>query len=79
MKRGLAWMLLVGAGILLGVASSSYQQTHADPPAAAADNPNSDAVAELKEIKTQLKEMNSYLRTGVVKVLVVMNPDSDNK
>ena len=33
MKRCLGWSLLLMAGILLGVASSSYQTTHADPPA----------------------------------------------
>ena len=75
MNRCLVSALLVGVGILLGMASSSLQQTHADPPAAVADIPNADAATELREIKTQLKEMNAYLRTGVVKVVVVMNPD----
>jgi len=82
MKRCLGWSLLLMAGILLGVASSSYQTTHADdPPAEGAadesktksDDPNAAALAELKEIKAQLKEINSYLRTGVVKTTAVMD------
>jgi hypothetical protein len=77
MKRYLGWALLVAAGLLLGVASSSHQRSNADSPAAADDlaNANADAVAELKEIKIQLKEINAQLKTGVTKVTVVMNPD----
>jgi hypothetical protein len=80
MKRCLGWSLLLLAGLLLGVTSSSYQTTHADPPAeetADAEAPKTDALTEMKEIKTQLKEINAYLHSGVVKVVVVMNPDKD--
>ena len=80
MKRYFGWAFLVAAGLLLGVASSSYQTTHADPPAeeaADAETPKTDALTELKEIKTQLKEINAHLHSGVVKVVVVMNPDKD--
>jgi hypothetical protein len=31
-------------------------------------------LAELKEIKAQLKEINTHLRTGVTRVFVNMNP-----
>jgi hypothetical protein len=77
MKRYFGWALLVAAGLLLGVASSSYQRTNADSPASAsdADTSNADTLAELKEIKTQLKEINTQLRTGVTKVSVQMNTD----
>jgi len=70
------------AGILLGVASSSYQTTHADDPPAEgtadasktkSDDPNAQILAELKEIKDQLKDVNSYLRTGVLKTTAVMD------
>jgi hypothetical protein len=82
MKRCLGWSLLLMAGILLGVASSSYQTTHADdPPAeqAADDTPtnskdvNAAILAELKKIRGELKEVNSYLRTGVVKTTAVFD------
>jgi hypothetical protein len=78
MKRYVSWVLLVAAGLLLGVASSSHQRSNADSPAVAAADAagvNADAVAELKEIKAQLKEINTHLRTGVTKTFVVMNPD----
>jgi hypothetical protein len=75
MRRYFSWILLVAAGLLLGVASSSYQRTNADTPADDAASINGDVVVELKEIKAQLKEINTQLRTGVTKVTVVMNPD----
>ena len=76
MRRYLGWAFFVAAGLLLGVASSSYERSNAAPPAsvASADSANADAVAELKEIKTQLKEINTHLRTGVTKVFVMLNP-----
>jgi hypothetical protein len=82
MKRCFGWSLCLTVGILLGMASSPYQVTHADPPAEE-ENADQDApkpgpaatLAELREIKTQLKEINAHLRTGVVKVHVLMNPD----
>jgi hypothetical protein len=81
MKRCFGWSLLLMAGILLGVASSSYQTTHADDPPtdATEETPtnskdiNAAILAELKKIKTELKEVNSYLRTGVVKTTAVMD------
>jgi hypothetical protein len=79
MKRFLGWSLILTVGILLGMASSTSQVSRADPPddqTAESDNMKTDAVSELKEIKAQLKEINSYLRTGVVKTIAVMNPDA---
>ena len=77
MRRYLSWTFLVAAGLLLGVLSSSYQRSNADPPAAAAanaDSANCDAVAELKEINAQLKELNAQLKKGTTRVFVMMNP-----
>ena len=79
MKRYLGWAVLVAAGLLLGVVSSSFERSNASPPAtfaAADDAANAEVVAELKEIKAQLKEINTHLRTGVTKVFVNMNPSS---
>jgi hypothetical protein len=82
MKRCFGWSLCLTVGILLGMASSPYQVTHADPTAddqsADSDAPKAGpaaTLAELKEIKTQLKEINAHLHTGVVKVNVLMNPE----
>jgi hypothetical protein len=70
--------LLVAAGVLLGFTLSSYQRTDAGPPASAAANvedQDTQAVEQLKEIKVQLKEINTLLHKGMVKVVVVLNPD----
>ena len=76
MRRCLSWAFLVVAGLLLGTVSSSYQRSNADPPAAAThdDGVNGDALAELREIKTQLKEINAQLKKGTTRVFVQMNP-----
>jgi hypothetical protein len=77
MRRYLGWAVLVAAGLLLGVVSGSYQRSNASPPAARTavdDSVNAETLAELKEIKAQLKEINTHLRTGVTKVFVNMNP-----
>jgi hypothetical protein len=77
-NRRLAWAILIAIGVLVGFASSSYQRSDAGSPAAAEaeDPPDTEAVAELKEIKTQLKEINTLLHTGAVKVIVLVNPDA---
>jgi hypothetical protein len=82
MKRCFGWSLLLMVGILLGMAISPLQVTHADPSdddSQATDTAKSDAnanmLSEMRQIKGQLKEINAYLRTGVVKVHVLMNPD----
>jgi hypothetical protein len=76
MRRYLGWAVLVAAGLLLGVVSSSYQGSSAALPATVAsdDSVNAEMLAELKEIKTQLKEINSHLKTGTTRVFVNMNP-----
>ena len=86
MKRSLGWCLLVAAGLLLGVVSSYYQTTHADPPAdeaganvAKSDTLNAAMLEELKGIHEQLKEINNHLKTGVVKTFSMMNPAPDEK
>jgi hypothetical protein len=78
MRRCFGWAMILAIGILLGGALNSHQSTNAEPPADADAATNADALAELKEIKAQLKEVNSFLRTGVVRVFVNMNPPTDN-
>ena len=76
MNRCLGWAALVTLGILLGAMSSSYRQTSAEPTTmyvADAGDASAAATAEqLKEIKTQLKDIDNFLRTGTIKVVVVM-------
>lgn len=75
--------MLVAVGILIGFALNSTPGTKAASSAAlaaAVDEPSDrDALAQLKEIKTHLKEINTLLHTGSIKVIVVINPDSSTK
>ena len=81
MNRHLRGAMLIALGILLGVASSSFQQTKAD-----GDDSRGTAavVAELKEIKdqmkdmkTQIKDIDTFLHNGVIRNFAVMNPPAD--
>jgi hypothetical protein len=75
MNRIFRGALLIAFGILLGVASSTFQQTKADAPSSDdAIRTQQDILAELKEIKSQLKSTDSYLRTGIIRNFAVMNP-----
>jgi hypothetical protein len=79
MNRCFGWAALVVAGVLLAVASGSYHKTvaNSDSPSASegAAGDNGDAVAQLREIKKQLKEINEHLHSGVTKVMIPMNPN----
>jgi hypothetical protein len=81
MIRRFGWVLLVGAGVLLGGTLNPYQNTDAAPPPPAGASSEeetkgrAESVHQLKEINAQLKEINVLLRTGTVKVIVVLNPD----
>lgn len=79
MNRHLRWAMLIAVGILLGAASSSFQQSKADPPAADGNDRGTAAiVAELKEIKAQLKGIDQFLRNGVIKNFPQINPPPEH-
>ena len=75
--------MLVAAGIVLGCALSSYEGIHAAAAPAeeeeAADVRDPNVADQLKAIRAQLKEINTQLHTGTIKVVVVMNPDQPNR
>ena len=77
MRRHFGWAMLAAAGIVLGCALSSYERTHAAPPeeSVAAEERDPKVVDCLKDIRTQLKEINTLLHTGSIKVVVIINPD----
>jgi hypothetical protein len=77
MNRHLRYAMLVALGILLGVASSSFQQSKADPPAANGETTNAAILAELKEIKKQLKDANSFMRSGTFRTFGTLTPPPD--
>jgi hypothetical protein len=74
MNRRFGWAMLVAAGMVVGYALSSYDRT--DVALAAAEEQDIDVVNQLKDIKTQVKEINTFLRSGTLRVVVVINPDA---
>jgi hypothetical protein len=86
MNHRFGWAALVAVGMLAGFALSSYQRGDMGPRAAVAAEPeaqaeaenphDADVLSELKEIKTQLKEINTLLHTGSIKTIVLINPDA---
>lgn len=79
MNRRIACILLVVAGMALGYGLRSYE-TITSPALAAqtsdADEINADILDEVKEIKTQVKELNTFLQSGKMRVIAPIYPDS---
>ena len=78
MKRRFGWAMLVAAGIVFACAINRYESMCAAAAAesdAVAEAPDTKVVDQLKDIRTQLKEINTLLHSGTVKVVVVLNPD----
>jgi hypothetical protein len=65
-----------GGGMVLGFAMGSLPGTHAAAPASRDPNdPILEVVSQLKDLKTQVKEINTLLHDGNVKVAILMNPE----
>ena len=78
MKRRIGWAGLVAVGMVLGSVLGSYEGTRAAAPAArevVTEEPDTDMVEQLKDIKAQVKDINALLHSGTLKVIVVINPD----
>jgi hypothetical protein len=77
MSRRFGWAMLVAAGMVLGGALGSYEKIHAAPARdAAADDQDADLAEQLREVKTEVKEINKLLHSGTLRVVVVINPDA---
>ena len=80
MNRRLASAMLVAVGVVLGLASSAYQRGEMGPSAARAadvEGPQDrEVIAQLKEMNVQLKEINTLLHSGRLRVIDVINPDA---
>ena len=75
MDRHFGWAMLVAAGILLGWAFSTHQNSDAQAPAAAdTQEQDNQIVDQLKDINAQLKELNGMLHSGAARVTLVINP-----
>lgn len=80
MNRHFASAMLVAIGIMLGYSIGSHSRNDSGLPAARANDAivaaDGEAIAQLKEINTQLKAINTLLHTGAVKTVVLINPDA---
>jgi hypothetical protein len=80
MNRRFASAMLVAVGVLLGLALGSYQRSDIGPAAARAadvEGPqDGEVVAQLKEANAQLKDINTFLRSGKLRVIDIINPDA---
>ncbi len=79
MNRCFGWSMLVAVGIVLGCVLSSYEGI---PAAVAAEDDESSQIDDqkvldqLKDIRAELKAIHKHLRTGTLKVAVIMTPDA---
>jgi hypothetical protein len=77
MSRHFGWAMLAAAGLVFGAAMFSHQPA---PAVSAAPRDIADADDEanladqLKDIKREVKAINALLRSGTLKVVVVINP-----
>ena len=76
---------MVASSALFGGVLATHQPSRADTPAAEeTDEPDQkmDLADQLREIKSQVKEINTLLHSGTLRVIVVVNPpapDADAK
>ncbi len=77
MGRCFGWALLVATGIAIGAALGPRENTRAAAPSGrelSADEQGANMADQLKDIRTQVKEINTLLHSGTLKVVVVINP-----
>ena len=75
MNHRIGWAMLIAVNVLMGCMLCFYQRTSAAPPDGNQPFRNSveqrdTIVGELKEVNAQLKEINSFLRSGNLRVVV---------
>jgi hypothetical protein len=80
MNRRFGGALLVAVGMVLGAALGPFERTHAAP----ADDQDTIAVDgsvadQLKDIRTCVKDINTLLHSGSVRVVVLINPDATRR
>jgi hypothetical protein len=79
MNRSFGWAMLVAVGMVLGYALSCHESIQAAPPApeeVAAKEQQAELAGQLKDIKKQVAEINDLLHNGLIKVVVVLNPET---
>ncbi len=79
MRRCFGSAMLVACAFLLGAVFAFHPATNAAAPDDSADSADQDkmVVDQLKEVNAQLKDLAVLLRSGRVRVTVLVNPDLD--
>jgi hypothetical protein len=80
MSRRFTSAMLVAFGVVLGLALGSNLRSDSWPPAARAadadDQQEREVIAQLKEINVQLKDTNTLLHSGKLRVINIIYPDA---
>jgi hypothetical protein len=80
MNRRFCLAMLVAAGMVLGCGLNGCDKTSAasatDQESAEDERQAADAIAQLKEVNNQLRQMNAFLRSGQMRVVPVINSNS---
>jgi hypothetical protein len=76
MKRHFFWALLAACTLFGGVLATRQPSRAQSSAAAEADDQDKSAelADEVRELKSQVKEINTLLHSGTLRVVVVMNP-----
>jgi hypothetical protein len=80
MKRQFFWAIVIAGSALFGGVLATHQPSRAGTPAAAEteqQDENANLADQLREIKSQVKEINTLLHSGTLRVVVVMNPPAE--
>jgi hypothetical protein len=82
MNRRFGWAMLLAAGMVFGYALNGIEKTIV-PSAAAQDTADDDrgaeAIAQLKELNAQIKQLQAFLRSGQLRVIDIINPDAPSR
>jgi hypothetical protein len=78
MKRRFGWAVLVVVGMMVGYALHSLEPAGnpLTPSEACAADPGADLIKQIGEIKTQVKDINTFLKSGNLRVTVIINPET---
>jgi hypothetical protein len=78
MKRRLGWAVLVVVGMMVGYALHGLEPAGNPlaPSEAQAADPGTELIKQIGEIKTQVKDINTFLRSGNLRVVVIINPET---
>lgn len=76
MKRHFFWAVVISSALFCGVLATHQPSRAGTSPAAETEesDKNADLADQVREIKSQVKEINTLLRSGTLRVIVVMNP-----